>query len=419
MNYKYRTIDSSGKKQSGNITASDKASAISTLKSRGLTPLALDETKGRPSSGISRDVSEKKSLLTMEIMEKDIHKIKLKSKKVLGILNQFALMTKAGVPLTTCLQVLSNQERDRQIRKILFVMQEDLLSGRSLSDSMSSFQAFNDVTVSIISAGEVNGKIDEAFRRAAGILERETALTEKVRSAMSYPLFLLALTFVVVIILNLVVLPTFSNMFIQFGQELPVLTQIVMGSSDLFLRYWYVLAFIVVAGVVSYTYGRKNSRDFRKNTDHLVLKLPIIGAILYKLYISRFSRVMASLAGAGVEIIYALTVAERVIPNAYMRHFFNQVLEDVKVGITISESMRRYPIFDSLFVSMVNVGEESGELHDVLDKIAELYETQTEERTKLLTSLIEPAMTVIISLVVGTVVISVVLPMFGEYGLML
>ena len=236
---------------------------------------------------------------------------------------------------------------------------------------------------------------------------------------MSYPLFLLALTFVVVIILNLVVLPTFSNMFIQFGQELPVLTQIVMGSSDLFLRYWYVLAFIVVAGVVSYTYGRKNSRDFRKNTDHLVLKLPIIGAILYKLYISRFSRVMASLAGAGVEIIYALTVAKRVIPNAYMRHFFNQVLEDVKVGITISESMRRYPIFDSLFVSMINVGEESGELHDVLDKIAELYETQTEERTKLLTSLIEPAMTVIISLVVGTVVISVVLPMFGQYGLML
>jgi len=418
LNYKYRTIDSSGKKQSGNITASDKASAISTLKSRGLTPLALKEMKEGHSSGISKD-SSKKGLLTMEIMEKDIHKIKLKSKKVLGILNQFALMTKAGVPLTTCLQVLSNQERDRQIRKILFVMQEDLLSGRSLSDSMSSFQTFNDVTVSIISAGEVNGKIDEAFRRAAGILERETALTEKVRSAMSYPLFLLALTFVVVIILNLVVLPTFSNMFIQFGQELPVLTQIVMGSSDLFLRYWYVLAFIVVAGVVSYTYGRKNSRDFRKNTDQLVLKLPIIGAILYKLYISRFSRVMASLAGAGVEIIYALTVAERVIPNAYMRHFFNQVLEDVKVGITISESMRRYPIFDSLFVSMINVGEESGELHDVLDKIAELYETQTEERTKLLTSLIEPAMTVIISLVVGTVVISVVLPMFGQYGLML
>jgi len=422
LNYKYRAIDSSGKKQSGTITARDKASVISALKGRGLTPLSIQEGKEETpvSRGpVSMNSIKGKSILDIEIMEKDIHKAKLGSKKVLGILNQFALMTRAGVPLTTCMQVILSQEKDRQVKKILLEMQEDLLSGGTLSSSMSKFRSFNEVTVSIVSAGEANGRLDEAFSRASKILENEVALTHKVKSAMGYPIFLLCLTFVVLIILNLVVLPTFASMFSQFGQELPALTRIVMGASDLFLDYWYVFAFLLVGGAASYTYGRKNSRNFRKSTDHLALKLPLIGGILHKLYISRFSRVMASLAGAGVEIINALTVATQVIPNTYMKQYFNQVLEDVKVGMAISTSMRRYPIFDPLMISMVSVGEESGGLHDVLDKMAELYESQTEAQTKLLTSLIEPAMTVIIALVVGTVVISVVLPMFGQYGLML
>jgi type II secretory pathway component PulF len=419
LNYKYRAIDSSKKKQSGIIAARDKASAISALKGRGLTPLAIKELKEEANKLNAPKPKKANNLLDIEIMEKDIHKIRLKSKTVLSILNQFAVLTKAGIPLTVCMQVLLSQEKDRRAKKILLEIQEDLLSGHTLSDSMSKFRTFNEVTVSVISAGEANGRLDEAFERASKILENEVAIMQKVKSAMGYPIFLLCLTFVVIIILNLVVLPTFVSMFGQFGQELPTLTRIVMSGSDLFLSYWYFFAFILVAGAVSYFYGRKNSRSFQEKTDHFLLRLPLIGGIFQKLYVSRFSRVMASLTGAGVEIIYALTVAARVIPNIYMRQFFNHVLEDVKVGMPISTSMRRYPIFDSLLISMISVGEESGNLPDVLDKMAELYETQTEAQTKLLTTLIEPVMTVIIALVVGIVVISVVMPMFGQYSLML
>jgi len=419
LNYNYRAVDPTGKKQSGSIEASNKASAISAIKSRGLIPLSVKEQD--KSSSVVRAGARfgGKGLNSIEIMEKDIHKVKLKGKKVLGILEQFAVMIRAGVSLTTCMQVLILQEKDRRAKKILLELQEDLHSGRPLSASMAKFRTFNEVTTSIISAGEIDGKMDEAFHRASRILESEIALTQKVKSALSYPVFLLCITLAAVIVLNLVVLPTFSNMFSQFGQEMPLLTRLVMGSSDIFISYWYIFAFVVVTVVVSYSYGRRNSHSFRQNTDRLALKLPLIGEIQYKLYISRFSRVMASLTGAGVEIIYALSVAARVVSNTYLRHFFTKVLEDVKMGVAISASMRRYPIFDSLLISMVGVAEESGEIHIVLDKMAELYETQTEAQTKLLTTLIEPTMTVLMALVVGTVVLSVVLPMFGQYSLLL
>ena len=419
MNYKYRAIDSSGKKISGNIAARDKAAAISALKGRGLTPLYVKEINERTGNIESSEPAIIKRISDMEFIKEDNYKIKLKSKTVLGILNQFAVLTKAGIPLTVSMQVLLSQEKDRRGKKILAEIQEDLLAGRTLSDSMAKFRAFNEVTVNVISAGEANGRLDEAFERASKILENEVAITQKVRSAMGYPVFLLCLTFTVITILNLVVLPIFANMFQRFGRELPFVTKVIMSGSDLFLSYWYLFALFVILGISAYFYARRNSRNFREKTDQLVLKLPLIGDIFEKVYISRFGRVMSSLTGAGVEIIHALTMAARVIPNTYIRQFFNKVLEDVKVGMPISTSMRRYPIFDSLLISMISAGEESGNLPGVLDKIAEVYERQTESQVKLFTTLIEPAMTVIIAIVVGVVVISVVVPMFQQYSLML
>lgn len=422
LKYKYQAVDSSGKKQTGSLDAPDKATAFSIIKNRGLTPLSVKEDTSKfmgATKGPKAKNPRAKKPMNIEIMEKDIHSVKLKGKKVLGVLEQFAIMSKAGVSLTTCMQVLILQERDRKMKKILLELQDDLHSGRPLSASMSKFRSFSEVTTSIVSAGEIDGKMDEAFQRASMILENEIKLTQKVKSAMSYPLFLLIVTFVATTVLNLVVLPTFSGMFDQFGQDMPALTRVVMGISDIFLSYWYIFVLIFGGGVGAYFFGRKKSDNFRKSTDHLLLKIPLIGEIAYKLYISRFCRVMASLTGAGVEIIYSLSVATRVVSNAYLKHFFYKVLEDVKVGVAINDSMRRYPVFDSLFISMVGVAEESGEISGVLDKMAELYETQTETQTKLLTSLIEPVMTVLMALIVGTVVLSVVLPMFGQYSLLL
>ncbi|NLY71123.1 MAG: type II secretion system F family protein [Clostridiales bacterium] len=321
--------------------------------------------------------------------------------------------------MSICLQVLVSQEKDRRLKKILEHIQKDLHSGYTLSSSMAKFKTFSEVIVSIISSGEEDGRLEDAFERAAKILDNEVTVSSKLKSALAYPLFLLGLTIVVLIILNIVVLPIFVDMFGQMGADLPPLTRVVMGISNLLMRFWYLFVLVIIAIIAILKYGRTNSVGFRLQTDKWIMNLPLVGKVLDKLYISRFCRVMSSLTHAGVEIIYALNVTKKVIPNLYIRQYLDHVLDDVRVGITINQSMSKYPVFDSLLVSMVRVGEESGMLDDVLDKVGELYEVQTEEQTKLLTSLVEPIVTVLIALIVGTVVISVVLPMFGQYRLML
>lgn len=404
MVFKYKAIDSGGKKRSGQISVQSRSEAISLLKERGFTPLELKEVKG---------------LAEITFLEKDIHEVRIKKKKILEILNQFAIMIKAGVSLSICLQVLVSQEKDRRLRKILEQIQEDMYSGYTLSASMGKFKAFSEVIVSIISSGEENGRLDIAFERAAKILDNEVHVSSKLKSALAYPLFLLGLTIVVLIILNIVVLPIFVDMFGQMGADLPLITRVVMGLSNIMMRFWYLFILLIVILIAVFKYGRGNSDGFRLRTDKWIMNLPLLGKLLQKLYISRFCRVMSSLINAGVEIIYALNVSKNVVPNLYVRQYFDHVLDDVRVGIPINQSMSKYSVFDSLFTSMVRVGEESGMLYDVLDKMGELYEVQTEDQTKLLTSLIEPIVTILIALVVGTVVISVVIPMFGQYSLML
>lgn len=420
MIFQYRAIDASGKKMKGELNAADKAAAISMLKSQGLIPTHIDTVRKLHQANAGTDQKkEKRALSEIRIMEKDYHEIKIKKKKLLGVLNQFAIMMKAGVSLSLCMEVLLEQEKDKRFRKILEEIRDDMYSGQTLSSSMSKFKAFPEITINIISAGEVNGRLDIAFERAAQILENEVNITAKVKGAITYPIFLLCLTTFVVILLNAIVLPVFADMFSRMDAELPLITRFVMGGSHILTSYWYLILLVIAAFVTIYTYKKRTSSEFRRAIDQLKLKIPLVGAILHKLYIARFSRMMASLVDAGVEIVHALTVATSVIPNTYITGYLVKVLEDVKVGVPINRSMSQYPVFDSLLVSMVRVGEESGMLYDVLDKMADLFEAQTDAQTKQLTAMMEPAMTIIIAVVVGTVIISVVMPMFGQYNLIM
>ena len=412
MEFKYKAINSNGKKESGVLDARDRPDALILLKSRGLTPVSISGTG-------KKDEKRSNDLLHFEIMGKDIHETKISKKKMLGVLDQFAIMMKAAVSLSMCMQVLVDQEKDKKLKQILEEISEDMYSGRMLSSSMAKFKAFEAITINIVAAGEVNGKLDEAFGRAARIMENEVALTSKVKGALGYPIFLLFLTGIVVIILNLFVLPVFSGLFSQMGADLPALTQMLMASSDFIVHFWYLL-FIGIGGAISlYFLMRRRLPEFRENTDHLALRIPLIGNILKKLYISRISRVLASLIDAGVEIIHSIEISSAVVPNTYIKKIFSEVIDDIRIGVAINQAMSKHKEFDPLFVSMIKVGEESGKLFDVLDKMADLYESQTEMQTKRLTALIEPTMTILIALVVGTVVISVVLPMFGQYKLLL
>lgn len=408
LQYQYVAVNGKNKKSRGLISADNKAAAIARLQEQGLTALELNAT--------AENKEEPKSIWQKDIGSSDIHKAKIPKKKLLTMMHQMGIMMKAGVSLSMAMGVLISGEKDKKVRRILTEINNDLYTGTPISAAMSKFRAFPEITINIVQSGEANGRLDTAFERCAGILEKEIALTAKLQGAMGYPIFLLILTLALIIIMNAVVLPNFSVVFKQFGAELPAITKMVMAFSSFLTTKWYFIILAVLIVIFTYHFLKKNNHAFAVATDRLKLKLPGLGPLLRQSYIARFCRIMSSLVEAGVDIVHSLEIARNVIPNRYMKESLAQVAADVRIGSAINASMAKFSIFDPLLVSMIQVGEESGMLFETLDKMASLYEEQTEESTKRFTSMLEPAMTIIIAIVVGTVVISIVMPMFGMYS---
>lgn len=327
------------------------------------------------------------------------------------------LMMKAGISLSLAMEVLIDTEKDKNVRSILAEINKELYNGVPLSGSMAKFRAFPAIVINIVQAGEANGRLDMSFEQCALILEKEISLSGKIKSAMGYPIFLLGLTVVLILVLSILVIPTFANLFASFDSELPGITQFIMGVSDVIINYWYIIIAAVLALVFGFKALKKYNESFAMRWSQVQLKIPLVGTVMRLSHISRFCRMMATLSDAGVSILRSLELSRDVIPNLYMKDCMNQIIEDVKIGTPINVSMSRYPVFDSMLVSMIRVGEESGMLADSLKKMADMYEQQADESTKRLTDAMTPAMTILIGVVVGTVVISIVVPMFSMYDI--
>lgn len=408
MQYRYTAVNPKNKKSRGTITAENKVEAIIRLQNEGLT--ALELVGGAEKNETPRSIWE------MEIGSSDIHKAKIRKKKLLAMMHQMGIMMKAGVSLSMAMDVLINGEKNKKTKKILSEINDDLYTGTPISAAMAKFRAFPEIIVNIVQSGEANGRLDTAFERCAGILEKEIALSSKLKGAMGYPIFLLILTLILLIIMNVVVLPNFEAVFSQFDAQLPALTVFVMSLSHFIMTEWYLILLTVFLVIFTFVMLKKKNVAFSTAMDRFTLKLPGIGSLLRQSYIARFCRIMSSLVEAGVDIVRALEISRDVIPNRFFKNQLTQVVDDVKVGSSINASVAKFPIFDSLLVSMIQVGEESGMLFETLDKMASLYEEQTDESTKRFSSALEPAMTIVIAVIVGTVVISIVLPMFSMYN---
>jgi len=407
--FRYEAYDSKKRKETGIIFADNATDALLELREWGLVPIHLTDMEAKTNT--SDNIWEK------DFHIKSIYKIKIKKNKLSILLKQLAIMLHAGVSLLLAIRIIINEEKDKTVKTIFSEIERDLQAGMPLSEAMKKFAAFSDVVVSVVASGELNGRLDESFERVSVMIEKEAALANKVKSALAYPSFLMLLTFGVVIILNTVVLPTFIDMYDQFDAELPLITRFVMGLSDVLLIYWPYLLIGLAALMLLYFLVLKRSVIFCMNRDKLLLRTPVIGSLLRKSYIARFTRIMASLVLAGVDIISALESAQNVIQSEYVRFFITRIIGHVKLGMPISEAMKRYPFFDPLLVSIIRVGEETGMLSESLQNVAALYETQTEEATKSFSSIIEPLMTILMAAVIGTVIGSVVMPMFSMYSI--
>lgn len=409
VKYEYKAINERNRKYSGEMMAQSKAEVENNIRARGMTPIAVMEAKKKTEEDLSiweRDINT----------SKDVHDVKISKKRMLTFFHQMALMMKSGISLSIAMEVMIDTEKEVKMRRILREISSNLYNGITLSASMGTFKTFPIIFVNIIQSGESNGRLDTAFTQCAELMKKEIKLSGKIKSAMMYPIFLLILTIALIIVMSTVVLPSFSGLFTSFGSDLPAMTKITMGISDVMVNYGWLIILIIVAIVITLTMLKRNNYNFAMWWATFQLKIPIIGEVIRLSHLARFSNMMATLSESGVNILQSLELSRDVIGNKYMKDCLNQVIEDVKIGTPINVSMARYKkVFDSLFVSMVRVGEESGMLSESLVKMASMYEEQSTEATNRLTEAMTPAMTIIIAVIVGFTVISIVTAMFGMY----
>lgn len=410
MEYSYVAVNEKNRKYRSRMTGNSKEDVKRKLEARGLIALSINEVKKGSQDDIpiwQRDLGG----------TKDVHSIKISNKRLLTFMHQMALMIRSGISLSVAMAVMCDTEKDKNMLRILQEITANLYNGITLSQSLSTFKTFPKVYVNIIQTGEANGRLDEAFDKCVNLLKKEITLKSKIMGAMIYPVFLLILTVALIVVMSVFVLPSFKSLFESFDSELPILTQITMGLSDVIVHYGWLILLIIAAVCITLRILYKKNYTFCMWWSTFQLKIPIIGEVLRLNQLTRFANMMATLTSSGVNILYALELSRDVVGNKFMSDCLNQVMEDVRIGTPINVSLSRHPkAFDPLFVSMVRVGEESGMLSDSLIKMSDMYEEQANDATQRMTDAMTPAMTIIIAGIVGFVVISIVQAMFGMYS---
>ena len=335
------------------------------------------------------------------------------SKRVAIFTRQFSVMLDAGLPLVQCLEILGEQEEDRVFREIIHAVRGDVESGASLADAMRKHpKAFNNLYVSMIAAGEAGGILDVILQRLAVYIEKIVRLQSQVRSALAYPVTVLLIAAGVVFIILWKVIPVFAQLFAGLGGELPFLTRVVVNASNFVGRFWWV----VIGGLVLISVAVKRyhkTESGRRVIDGLLLKIPAIGMLLRKIAVARFCRTLATLTASGVPILDGLEITARTSGNAIIEDAVLAVRKAVEEGKTLSAPLAETKVFPPMVVQMINVGEQTGALDQMLSKIADFYEEEVDTAVAGLMKLIEPLMILVLGGIIGTIVTAMYLPMYA------
>lgn len=336
------------------------------------------------------------------------------SQKELAIFTrQFSVMIDAGLPLVQCLEILGTQADNKVFQKVLIQVRQDVESGSTLADSMRKHpRVFDDLFCNMIAAGEAGGILDTILQRLANYIEKAVKLRRAVRSAMIYPVAVLAIAALVVTIILWKVIPTFAALFAGLGAELPLPTRIVITLSNFVGRYLPLMVVLIIAGI----YALKKYHDTykgRRVLDGLLLKVPVIGIVLRKIAVARFCRTLATLVSSGVPILEALEITAKTSGNAIIEDAIMATRKSIEEGKTISEPLKDTDVFPPMVVHMIAVGEQTGALDAMLSKIADFYEDEVDAAVENMLTLLEPIMILFLGIVIGGIVISMYLPMFS------
>jgi len=325
---------------------------------------------------------------------------------------QFSVMIDAGLPLVQCLEILATQQEHKNFQRILLQVRQDVEAGSTLADAMRRHpKAFDNLYVNMIAAGEAGGILDTILQRLSVYIEKAVKLRSQVRAALIYPTAVIVIAAIVVAVILLKVIPTFAALFTSLGAELPLPTRVVINASNFLARYWWAFLAAIAAtifGVRRYYATYKG----RRVIDGLLLKLPVLGMILRKIAVARFCRTLATLTSSGVPILESLDITARTSGNAIVEDAILETRKSVEGGKTIVEPLRDSNVFPNMVVQMIGVGEQTGALDIMLNKIADFYEDEVDAAVAGLVKLLEPIMIFILGVVIGGIVIAMYLPMF-------
>lgn len=396
--FEYQVKTSGGKQLRGKLSAVDKASAMEELRKRGLTVFSLVETK--------------QTILSMDIYignpVKPIHFI--------IYCRQFATLIRAGVSIVDATRILAEQTDSKPLRKALIDVNSSLLRGISFSQSVQDHKKiFPSLFVSMIRAGEESGDLEGTLDRLALYYEKQHSTTEKIKSALTYPVTVGVMAVAAVVYLLWAIVPQFVSMFESMNAELPAITKIVLALSESIQGQWYIWMLAVLIIVVAYQVFKRTERGAYW-LDYAKLKLPVFGKLNQKGSIAQFTRTFASLYASSVPVLQSLSIVEEVAGNKVIGQYIRSAGDSLRQGKPLSEPLKKAWVFPPLVTQMIAIGEETGALDQMLSKVADFYEMDVENTVDRLKSLLEPLLIAFLAGVVGVIVAAIMLPMFSMYG---
>jgi type IV pilus assembly protein PilC len=392
--YTWKGTNSYGEKRKGKLEAPSEAAAAAQLKKIRITTTVLKEAP--------KDIFE----------NIDLFKPKVTGKDVVIFTRQLSTMIDAGLPLVQSVQILAAQQDNSTFKKVLTDIQTDVETGMTFAESMKKHpKVFDNLYCNMIDAGEVGGILDTILSRLAAFMEKSMILKKKIKGAMTYPSICLCIALVITAVILVFVVPVFSKMFAEFGSALPVPTQIVVNASEFAQSNFFIIIGVLVfvfIGIKKF-YGTEKGRKF---IDRASLQAPVVGPLIRKVAVAKFTRTLGTMLHSGVPILDSLTVVGKTAGNSVIEQAVFRVADAITEGRTIAEPLEETGVFPGMVVQMINVGEATGALDTMLEKVADFYDEEVDQAVENMTSMIEPFMMVFLGGLIGGLVIAMYLPIF-------
>lgn len=394
--YDYVVVDKSGKQKKGSMEAGDPEKVKEVLKAEGLIPISVKEQ-----SLLSKDIS--------------FGKKKVKPRDLAVFCRQFGSILTAGVPVIAALQMLVDQTENKNLKEAIKTVQLDVEKGETLAGAMrAQNEVFPPMLVNMVEAGEASGSLEVSLERMSVHFEKDAKIQSTVKKALVYPAVVLLVAVVVIIIMLVVVIPQFKDMFEELGSELPTITQMTVNVSNGLRQFWWLFVLIIagiVLGVNTYRKTPNGERLFSK----IALTMPLFGSLTIKSSSARLARTLSTLMAAGIPLIDAVEITARIMSNAIVREALENTKEEVARGVPLSTPLRESGLFPAMVHHMTKIGEETGNVEGMLEKVADYYDEEVENATEALMSVIEPVIIVLLAFVVGFIMLSIYTPMLSLY----